>query len=339
MGVITVFFIAPEVVIKGISNGLTLCAVAVIPPIFPFMILSDFIIRSGLSDCADRFLSPVTRFLFRLPGCTGCAVFMSMVGGYPVGMKMTAQLVECGDISEKQGRRMALFCVNAGPAFVIGTVGAVFYSDKKVGIILYLSMILSSFVMGVALRFIDSQDLPQKKKTQNLELSVFGQSVMQSTESMLSLCAWVIVFSGIIAIISWLPLGENVLLWLKMAVEVTGGCKSAVNTFPHSVQALVMGWAGLSVHCQCYPFIKLLNMKYSHFALSRLIHAGLSATVADVLFRLFPIEEQVFSTGTAVMPEVFSVSVPAGVAMLFLASFLVIEMPFSKALQNKTKGH
>ena len=339
VGVIAVFFFAPEVIIKGISNGLTLCAVAVIPPIFPFMILSDFIIRSGLNDLADRFLSPVTRFLFRLPGCAGCAVLMSMVGGYPVGMKMTAQLVECGDISEKQGRRMALFCVNAGPAFVIGTVGAVFYSDKKVGIILYISLILSSLMMGIALRFIDGEDYADKKKTKNFDLSVFGQSVMQSTQSMLSLCAWVIVFSGIIAIVSWLPLREDILLWLRMIIEVTGGCKSAVGTFPHSIQALVLGWAGLSVHCQFYPFIKSLNIKYSYFAFSRLIHAGLSATVADVLFRMFPIEEQVFSTGTAVMTEVFSVSVPAGIAMLFLASFMIIEMPFSKSLQNKTKGH
>jgi sporulation integral membrane protein YlbJ len=333
------FFLAPEVIIKGISNGLTLCAVAVIPPIFPFMILSDFIIRSGLSDLAGRFLFPVTRFLFRLPGSTGCAVLMSMVGGYPVGMKMIAQLVECGDISEKQGRRMTLFCVNAGPAFVIGTVGAVFYSDKKVGIILYISLILSSLMMGVASRFIDNQDYAVKKKTKNLDLSVFGQSVMQSTESILSLCAWVIIFSGMVAIISWLPIGENKLLWLMMITEVTGGCKSAVGIFPHSIQALVLGWAGLSVHCQLYPFIKSLNIKYSYFAFSRLIHAGLSATVADVLFRIFPIEEQVFSTGTAVMPEVFSVSVPAGVAMLFLASFMIIDMPFSKSLQNKTKEH
>lgn len=339
IGVITVFFISPEVIIRGISNGLSLCAVAVIPPIFPFMILSDFIIRSGLSGIADRFLSPITRFLFRLPGCAGCVVLMSMVGGYPVGMKMTAQLAACGDITEKQGIRMALFCVNAGPAFVIGTVGAVFYSDKKVGIILYLSMIISSIAMGIVLRIIDKEDLSYKKKTKNFEPSVFGQSVMQSTESILSMCAWVIVFSGIIAVLSWLPLGENVLLWLRMLTEVTGGCKTAVGIFPHSIQALIMGWGGLSVHCQCYPMMKQLSMKYNHFALSRLIHAGLSATLADALFRVFPIEEQVFSTGTDVMPEVFSVSVPAGVAMLFLASFLVIEMPFSKALQNKMQGH
>lgn len=339
IGIITVFFFAPEVIIKGISNGLSLCAVAVIPPIFPFMIISDFIIRSGLSSLADRFLAPVMRFLFRLPGCAGCAVLMSMVGGYPIGMKMTAQLVERGDISEKQGRRMALFCVNAGPAFVIGTVGAVFFSDKKIGIILYLAMIISSLAMGVALRIIDNEDVSGIKKTKNFDPSVFGQSVMQSTESMLGMCAWVIVFSGIIAIFSLLPLGENILLWLRIITEVTSGCKTAVGVYSNSIQALIIGWAGLSVHCQCYPMIKQLDMKYSRFALSRLIHAGLSATLADAMFRIFPVEEQVFSTGTDVIPEAFSVSVPAGVAMLFLAAFLVIEMPFSKSMQNKMQGH
>lgn len=335
---ITVFFVSPGTLITGISKGLTLCATAVIPPLFPFMILSDFIIRSGMGTIMGVWLSPFTRFLFRLPGNAGCAVLMSMVGGYPVGLKMTAQLLESSTISEKQGRRMALFCVNAGPAFVIGTVGTVFYSDKKVGIILYISMILSSLVMGVFLRFFSSEEIIKNNNERSFSASVFGQSVMYSTQTMLSMCAWVLVFSGLISVVTDFPLDDNTLLWFRMVTEVTGGCWSAVGVFSPCVQALVMAWAGLSVHCQVSPFLKTLNVRYSLFALSRLIHAGLSVTVADVLFRIFPCNADVFSTQTEVLPEYFSVSVPAGVSMLILSAFVILEIPFSKSVTKQNEG-
>lgn len=327
------FFVAPDTMIRGVSNGLSLCGTAVVPSLFPFMVLSDFMVRSRLVDVLGRYLKPVTKLLFNLPGSAGCAVLMSMVGGYPTGAKMTAQLLESGSISKSQAKRMMLFCVNAGPAFVMGTVGTVIFSDRKVGIILYFSILISSLAVGIFLRIFEKDSFEFPEKVVDFESGAVSVSIMQGVNSTLFMCAWVLIFSCINALLESLPLSENVLSWIKMFTEVTNGCVSASSSFPVSIQALIMGWAGLSVHCQLLPYIKQTQVQYLHFLLSRIIQGGLAATVADFLFRVFPCDTSAFSTNTDVLPKIYSVSVPSAVATVILALMLVAELSFRR--QNK----
>ena len=333
---VTAFFISPETVIGGVSNGLKLCAASIIPSLFPFIVLSDYLIRSKSVEMFGRFLEPITKSVFRLPGSAGCAVIMSLVGGYPVGAGMIAKLLENGNISQGQAKRMMLFCVNAGPAFVIGTVGTVMLSNRKAGIILYLSMIVSALAMGAFFRFFDSSTIEIKTKKPEFKSGVLNQSVTNGINSMFNLCAWVLLFSCINALIENFDIPANIMTWIKMITEVTGGCITASGKYPVSVQALIMGWAGLSVHCQLLPYIKETQVKHLHFLLSRLVHGALSATLAEFLFWLFPCQTSVFSTNTDVLPQLYSISVPAAVATVILAVMLAAEM--TALFKNKNNG-
>ena len=322
----TAFFMNPQLMIEKVNESLQLCIAVLIPTLFPFMVLSDFIVRSGLGGIVGSFFEPITRLLFRLPGNSACAVIMSAVGGYPVGAKMSAQLVEEGSLTAQQGKRMMLFCVNAGPAFVIGTVGTVMFSSRTAGMILYFSMVISSFAMGVFTRIFAKETFFYKPKKITFETKVISQSVMNGLQSTLLLCAWVLLFSCVNSLTDIIPLPESVRSWAKLITEVTGGCITASDSFPVSIQALVMGWSGLSVHCQLLPYIKTAGLKYSHFMLSRVIHGAVSATVADVLFRIFPCETSVFSTSSEVLPQMYSVSVPAAIFMMLLGAMLITEL-------------
>lgn len=321
--------------IDGVSEGLSVCATAIIPSLFPFMVVSDYVIRSGLAGIVSRFLDPVTRFLFRLPGNAGCAVIMSMLGGYPVGAKMTAQLLENGSISHNQAKRMMLFCVNAGPAFVIGTVGTVIFSSRRAGIILFSSMIISLLAMGIFLRFFAEDEIGIKTKTPEMKSGIFTVSIMQGVQSMVFLCAWVLLFYSINSSFENLP--YNISLYLGLVSEVTGGCISASQRYPVSIQALIMGWAGFCVHCQLFVYIKETQVKYLHFLISRIVHGALSATVADFLFRLFPCETDVFSTGTKVLSQVYSISAPAAVSTVILSVMLIAEVSLLIANKNNAR--
>lgn len=324
-GFVTAFFCDPAAMVTGVSDALTLCGTAVIPPLFPFIVLSDFMVRSGLSDVIGTALTPVSRFAFNLPGNAGCAVLMSAVGGYPVGARMIAQLIENGKITRRQGRRMLLFCVNAGPAFVIGTVGSVILSSRKAGILLYLSLLLSALFIGFFLRLFDGKSQTFEQEKAVFDPGVISQSVLQGTNSMLTLCGWILVFSSSMPFVSKLPLGESTIIWLNIITEVTNGCRTAAGVFPVSVLALVMGWSGLCIHCQLLPSIKITGLKIRYFFLSRIVHGALATALATVLFRFFPCEISVFSTNTVVSPTLFSVSVPATVAMLAMCAFVILD--------------
>lgn len=330
------FFFNPQRMIDGAGKGLNICTTVIIPSLFPFMVVSDFVIRSGLAEVMSRLLDPITRFLFRIPGSAGCAVIMSMLGGYPVGAKMTAQLLESGSISRNQAKRMMLFCINAGPAFVIGTVGTVIFSSRRAGVILFSSMILASLMIGVFSRFFDEDAIALKAKTPEIKSGILPTSVMQGVRSMVFLCAWVMLFCCVGSFAESLP--YDIYGRLALISEVTGGCISASLKYPVSIQALIMGWGGLCVHCQLIPYLRETQTKYLHFALSRIVHGALSATVADFLLKVFPCETDVFSTGTQVLPKLYSVSVPAAVSTVILAVMLVAELSAFLKKKNNAGG-
>lgn len=333
---IVAFFYDPATMVTAVSTALTLCATAVIPPVYPFMVLSDFIVRSGLCGVVGNYLSPATKFLFNLSGNTGCVVLMSAVGGYPVGAKMTAQLLENGSITQSQARRLMLFCVNAGPAFVIGTVGTVMLASRKAGLILYLASVIASVFMGIFLRCFDCEKIITRKDKTEFNTGVISQSVMYGTDSMLMMCGWILIFSCINAYIKKLPFNEMTLVGINMITEVTSGCASAVGIFPVSIQALVIGWGGLSVHCQLLPYVKATGLRLSHFLLSQIIHGSLATALATLLFRIFPCEVSVFSSQSEILPVAFSVSAPAAAAMLVLCAFMILDNKSNAYLKQST---
>ena len=145
--------VCPDGIGEGIHNGLTLCATVILPSMFPFMVLSAFLVKSGLALRIGRVLEKPTRLLFGLPGCAATAILMSMIGGYPVGAKAVSELKESGELTESQCSRMFCFCVNAGPAFLIFAVGSNMLGSVQVGVILYASQLIASLLIGIGSRF------------------------------------------------------------------------------------------------------------------------------------------------------------------------------------------
>lgn len=76
----------------GALQGLLYCGNILIPSLFPFMVLSTFIVKSGIADALGKFLSPVTKRLFHTDGSVGVVILLGLTGGFPVGAKGVATL-------------------------------------------------------------------------------------------------------------------------------------------------------------------------------------------------------------------------------------------------------
>ena len=66
---------------------------------------------------------------------------------------MISQLYENNSLSASQAKRMVWFCINSGPAFVVGAVGTTMLSSKKCGILLFASQTLAALIIGFFSRF------------------------------------------------------------------------------------------------------------------------------------------------------------------------------------------
>lgn len=104
------------------SNGLLIWYRNMIPSLFPFMVLSGFIIRSGLSIKIGQCLQPFLGSLFRLSPPMLYTIFMGFLCGFPMGAKIVVDMLEKRQITEKEGEYLLSFCNNIGPLYMLGYV-------------------------------------------------------------------------------------------------------------------------------------------------------------------------------------------------------------------------
>lgn len=324
---IILFFVETADMTDGVRNGLLLCGETVIPSLFPFMVISDYLVRSGLSDCLGSRFSTVMQKLFHLPGCAACVLIMGLFGGFPVGSRMTSQLYENGRLSQAQAKRMLLFCVNSGPAFTIGAIGISMLSSKKCGIVIFLSQILTSLFLAFISRFaVKKKELPDIRTVQKIKPDCLVESVSSATSSMLGICAWILLFSSFGKLLVRLTEINSFFYLLLMMSEVTTGCAFATKTLPTYLISPVLCWAGISVHMQLLPYLKQIGMPLNEFWLARVTSTITSVPISWALFKFFPCETEVFSTFTKITASPFSVSVPASIIMLLLGVFSIADI-------------
>ena len=321
----------PETASLGVQNGLSLCAQVVIPSLFPFMALAAFITKSGLCKVIGKFLQPVTKLLFHLPGTTAAAIIMAFIGGFPVGARMTAELLNRKEISAQHAQRMMLFCVNAGPAFVISAVGSAMFKSEKAGLILFASQILSSTIVGIISGFFARNEplsaVQNTKKNKNADwINAFVEGVADAATAMFSVCAWVILFACIISLVGLLNLGSTADTFLACVLEVTTGCSKAAGKVSLPVIALIIGWSGFSVMCQVLPYAVRTGVKLYKFVSARAVSGIISAAICWCLLKIFPIDIETFSNGVSAVPTFTSVSVPASLALVAMCIILILDI-------------
>lgn len=345
-------FICPDGIGEGIHNGLTLCATVILPSMFPFMVLSAFLVKSGLALRIGRVLEKPTRLLFGLPGCAATAILMSMIGGYPVGAKAVSELKESGELTESQCSRMFCFCVNAGPAFLIFAVGANMLGSVQIGVILYVSQLIASLLIGIGSRFVlkekgEAKAPPCQVRKRQSAIDAFVNAVADTAKSMLTVCAFVALFAALLGGFSRLGVTEQVGLILQNVfqtlhlpgelaravlpslLEVTSGCAAAASATGAAIVFIsaAAGWSGLSVHFQVLSLGLRHHVSKSAFWLGRAMAAALAAAITALLLHCFPVELPTMAIETSTVPTALSSSAPASIFLLLFSAAMVLVSP------------
>ena len=342
-GMLAIVFIAkPDIVMTSVRNATHLCADTVVPSLFPFLILSSFIVNAGLAQKSGKLLSPVTSFIFNLPGIAGTAILMGLIGGFPVGPKMTSQLYEKGYISQNQAKTMMLFTINAGPAFVISTVGFSMFGSIQYGLLLYISMILSSMTIGIVVcgRLKESPtDVKPGSETANNLGEALCVSVNSGTSSIINICAFVILFAALTSAIGIFINNTQTINCITAILEVTRGCSTfaaEAHTLSSTVilplTAAVLSFSGICVHCQIFDCIRNVGLPYHRFLIWRGIGAALAALYCRAGVLLFPEKYQVFSNMAESVNAEFSLSIATCACMLFMSILLILDLDIDEKL-------
>ena len=108
----------PDVAIEYITSGLRLCAVTVIPSLFPFLVLSELIVSGGIGRLLLRPVSGLLAGLFRLPPDGCCAILLGMFCGFPVGARAAVSAYDAGRLTRDEAERV--ICASTNPSSETG---------------------------------------------------------------------------------------------------------------------------------------------------------------------------------------------------------------------------
>ncbi|MDD2956345.1 MAG: hypothetical protein PHD67_08530 [Oscillospiraceae bacterium] len=282
----------PREIQNGVREGLILCGEALIPSLLPFMILSEFLIRSPVAAPLERALKPAATHLFRLPECAAVPLLMGAVGGYPVAGRAIAGLLEQKAVSPQTAQRMLGFCVNAGPAFLLGAVGVGMFGSLAAGGILLTAQILSSLLLGF---FFSRGKRPEPAAAKRPALpfsAALVQAVDHGVSGVLGICGYVLAFSAVIAALKACGMKSGFPAALLSGIlEVTTGCLGARELGGLSgllLAAFLISFSGISVVCQVFSFFPPGKISFVFFLGSRILHGSLTCGLTLLLIRLFP---------------------------------------------------
>lgn len=306
---------APGEAIAGAREGLALCGNVIVPSLFPFFVLASLVVDLGFASYLGRLLEPVMRPLFRVSGACAAAVAMGFIGGYPVGARTALQLYQQGLCTRTEAERLLSFCNNSGPAFILGVVGAGVFGSGRVGLLLYLTHAAASLLVGLLFRFYGGKEESRRERRGSATFetiratTAFTGAVAKALQSTLNICAFVVFFAVILKLLSaygvlsalagllgMFGVGEE---WARRLVagllELSSGVSSLTGAGASGVSmaAFMLGWAGLSVHCQVLSFIGDSGLSVRTYLAGKLCHGLLAAALTAAVTRFFPLDEPV----------------------------------------------
>lgn len=298
------------VVRESVEQSLQICVHTLIPSLFCFMVLTSFLSGTGLGKLLSLPLLPLSRCLCLPPDC-GIILLMSLVGGYPVGIKALKDAHEQKRISQKQLQRMSLFCICPAPSFVIGAVGGKLLGNQRTGLILYIAQLLAFLFLGLLTSITDESfsrkelcDFLQKPVRQSYSSAVV-EAVSFSSQTMLSMCGYVVLFGVCAELLCQLPIPEQLRPLLSASLEIScGAMKLTEIPVPQGLYLLsfFLSFGGISVLFQLKNILSDLPVSFGRLFIGRLLHGTFSAVFTALLLECAPQTFLVFSSAGRPIP-------------------------------------
>ena len=142
-----VLMLYPQRVLHGAQNGISIVFNTLLPSLFPFMLLSMFLVNTNLSEKLFYYPSLLLSHITRLDKSIFPLLFIGNLGGYPCCASNLRAYYKNGQIDKKDAEIISCVFTGGGPAFLISTVGCGLFLSTSLGFILYISSLLSSLTL------------------------------------------------------------------------------------------------------------------------------------------------------------------------------------------------
>lgn len=276
----------------------------IFPSLFPFFVLSEFLINYGFIELISELFKPIMNKIFKIKGVSAFVFIMSLISGFPSNSKYIKELYEKEMLNEYEATKLLTFTHFSNPLFILGTVSILFLNNKEIGPLILITHYIGNIIIGIIFKnYYISKDENKnisiktailnmhKKRIQSKNFGeIMTNALTKGINTLLLIFGVITLFLVITTIIdNILPLPKYYQSILNGIFEMTQGLKYiSILEIPLKIKGtlsvLLLSFGGISVHAQIISIISNTKIKYFPFLVARIIHALISSIIFYLSF-------------------------------------------------------
>ncbi len=295
--ILLIFFILfiithPAVSMHAAASGLLLWYEQILPALLPLAILSNLMVYSNYMQIVTKYLYPLTRH-FIATSQNGCFAFLGgMLFGFPMGSKISADLVIRRKISQKEGEILAICFNQLSPVFVSGFLLTNILNMPELILPSYAALYLPPVCYAVwHLKKLHPSDEKNSASDSHLDFGIIDAGIMNGFESLTKLGGYIILFSVFAALLHTYNTDYPFLnLICTGLVEVTTGISCLKNSalpqaYIYPLAMFFASFGGLCGFAQTCSMTRECSFSKVRYLCCRLLFAAASSLLC-ILFGL-----------------------------------------------------
>lgn len=285
-----VYFSNATTIMIAVKEGLLLCYDMVIPSLFVFIVICNIL---SCADFCDYLAIPFMPY-FKLLGINNRKIssycILGILGGFASGAVMIDKIRNEYSYDENTIGLLTVIMSGNSPSFVILAVGAYYLGNIYSGIIIYLSLLSSSFITTFILSFI------YKPSNINICKNILASTnnpivlIKSSITTILNICGVVTLTYTVCKVVSLRTSNTFIFLVFSSFLEVTTACEFAVQHYGKNVYllSLILSLYPLSTYLQIKSIGNNNTLNLKILFISKTIQIPLMLLILRTLLNLFP---------------------------------------------------
>ena len=150
--ILIIFLINIDLVISSTKDACILFFNKIFISIVPFIILCDVLIHYDYHLFINKIIGSIISKLFNIDENTSMIFILSMLTSHPANCIYIKDMLDSKIIDVDSANKIICFSYFPSISFVIGTIGINIYNDSKIGLLLWLFILLNNIFIGIYLR-------------------------------------------------------------------------------------------------------------------------------------------------------------------------------------------
>lgn len=281
----------PKTAVLAASLGLKLWYEKMMPTLLPVTILSYILIHSGILDEMTHRLHRLIKHIFPVSSVGLYPLIAGLLFGFPLGSKITSELVSSGKMSYEEGKRLFCICNNISPVFISGFIMTNCLNRPDMLLPTYIILYLPPLVLYLLANHKRTFTAPQtfQKKPTSMNFQLIDDGIMNGFETLAKLGGYIMMFAILAQMTTLLPVDNQYIRCILIGfTEITNGITYTTNAhmaFSKSYPLIMAytAFGGLSGLAQTASMIKDTHFPLKPYVFTKIAGTAITFLLATLL--------------------------------------------------------